>query len=104
MDNRRRAPRHDVHCPVAFVVEDVEGAGTVYNLSERGCAISTPVPVPSQGYASAAITLPDQPEPVQVELARVCWSTRTEFGLEFRILGRQARKRLMQFLFGAKAA
>ena len=98
MQENRLVPRHRVDCPVTFVVEDVAGTGTVFNLSEQGCAIESLAPVPNEGYASVSITLPDQADPVVVELARLRWVTRVEFGLEFRILSRTARRRLQRFL------
>ncbi len=93
-----------MNCPATFIVEDVEGVGTIDNLSERGCAISSTVVVPGEGYATVSITLPDQAEPLCVDLARVRWATQTGFGLEFRMLSHAARQRLMRFLTVPKAA
>jgi hypothetical protein len=104
MPEQRQIPRYQVDCPVTFVVDDVPGTGTVFNLSEEGCAIETVVAVPADGYVSLCITLPGDVEPVVVDLARVRWVTRTEFGCEFRILGRSARKRLQRFLVRDRAA
>ena len=104
MAEGRRVPRHHVECPVSFAIEDVAGEGVVYNLTDRGCAIASAVSVPDDGYASASITLPGQLEPVVVELARVRWATRQEFGLEFRIVSRAAKHRLQKFLSLAQAA
>jgi hypothetical protein len=98
MEDGRRYPRHKADWPVVFTVEDVRGTGVVYNLSEHGCAIATDVSVPDDGYASLSITLPGNREPVVVELARVRWATRREFGLEFRILNRDGKRRLARFL------
>jgi hypothetical protein len=102
--NRRRSPRLSVQCPVSFAIEDVEGTGTAFNLSEYGCAVTTSVPVPDEGYASAAITIPGQAEPIMIDLARVRWASPTAFGLEFRILRHNSRKRLLRFLALAQAA
>lgn len=104
MAEERRVPRHSVECPATFVVEDVDGAGVVFNLSEQGCAIASAVSVPDEGYASVSITLPGQADPALVELARVRWATRQEFGLEFRIVSRAARRRLQRFLSLDQAA
>jgi len=104
MPENRVAPRHRVDCPIAFVVEDVTGTGIVFTLSEQGCAVESSVSVPGDGYASASITLPGQADPVVVDLARVRWVTRAEFGLEFRILSRTARRRLRRFLLADQAA
>ncbi|MBI3356111.1 MAG: PilZ domain-containing protein [Nitrospirae bacterium] len=98
MQEERCIPRYRVNCPAAFVVEGAAGTGKVFNLSEKGCGIESSTPVPDEGCASLSITLPDQAEPVVVELACVRWVTRAEFGLEFRILSRPARRRLQRFL------
>ena len=104
MMNKRRAPRLSVNCQVSFAIEDTEGTGTVYNISEHGCAVTTAVPVPDEGYASASITVPGQREPIIVELAHVRWASPNEFGLEFQILRGNSRRRLLQFLASAQAA
>lgn len=104
MQDARRAPRISVSCPVSFVIENVTGTGTIYNLSEWGCAVESEVLVPQDGYASLSITIPGMPEPLVVELARVCWMTRREFGLEFRVITRSVRKHIERYLFRAEAA
>jgi len=104
MQDARRAPRVSVNCPVSFVIENVTGTGTIYNLSEWGCAVESDVPVPQDGYASLSITIPGLPDPLVVDLARVCWMTRREFGLEFRVITRSARKSIERYLFRSQAA
>ncbi|MGA6828377.1 PilZ domain-containing protein [Nitrospira sp. NS4] len=104
MQDARQSPRLSVNCPVSFVIENVAGTGTIYNLSERGCAIESDVAVPQEGYASLTITIPGMPDQLVVELARVCWMTRREFGLEFRVITRSARKRIERYLFRSQAA
>ncbi len=104
MQEQRQIPRHQVDCPVTFVVEDIPRTGTIFNLSEGGCAIQSGVPVPNSGYASLSITFPEEVEPVVVDLALVRWVTRTEFGCEFRIVGSKARTRLQRHLLRDRAA
>ena len=104
MQEQRRRPRFPVHVAVSFVVEDTPGEGVVYNLSEEGCAIESDQMVPQQGYASAYLSFPGESQPAVVDLARVCWTTRREFGLEFRILSDPARGRIRRFLVRAQAA
>jgi len=89
---------------VSFVIENVAGTGTIYNLSEWGCAIESDVAVPQEGYASLSITIPGMSGPLVVELARVCWMTRREFGLEFRVITRSARTRIERYLFRSQTA
>lgn len=104
LQENRLVSRHRVNCPASFAVEDVSGTGTVYNLSEQGCAIESSTAIPDGGYASVSFTLPDHSDPVVVELARVRWVTRGEFGLEFRIVGRSSRRRLQRYLYMDQAA
>lgn len=104
MGEQRQAPRHHVDCSVTFVVEDISGSGTVFNLSEEGCAIERTVPVPPTGYASLFITIPGDSDPVVIDLARLRWVTRSEFGCEFRIMSQAARKRVQRYLVMDRAA
>lgn len=104
MGELRQATRHQVDCSVTFVVEDISGAGTVFNLSEDGCAIETTVPVPPTGYASLFITFPGESDPIVIDLARLRWVTRSEFGCEFRIMSQTARKRVRRYLLVDRAA
>ncbi|MEQ1796262.1 MAG: PilZ domain-containing protein [Nitrospira sp.] len=104
MQELRSQPRFHVNCPVSFVVEDVAGTGVIFNLSEEGCAIESDVCVPQEGYASASLTIPGTSDPVVVDLARVRWVTRHEFGLEFRIISQAARKHIRRYLLLDQAA
>ena len=104
MPELRRQPRFQVNCPVSFVVEEEAGIGVVYNLSEEGCAIESEVCVPQEGYASVSLAIPGAPDPVVIELARVRWVTRHEFGLEFRIISQAARNRIRRYLLHDQAA
>lgn len=104
MPELRRQPRFQVNCPVSFVVEDEAGVGVIYNLSEEGCAIESDVSVPQEGYASVSLTIPGASDPVVVDLARVRWVTRHEFGLEFRIISQAARKHIRRYLLLDQAA
>lgn len=104
MTESRCEIRRTVECRTCFHVEDVSGEGIAYNLSERGCAISSAQTVPDEGYASLTLELPGQREPVQIELARVRWATRQEFGVEFRIMSRVAKQQLQRCLALAQAA
>ena len=104
MTEGRCEVRKQVECRASFHVEDVSGEGVAYNLSERGCAISSPVSVPDEGYASLVLQLPGQVEPIHIDLARVRWAMRQEFGLEFRIVSKGAKQQLLKSLALARAA
>lgn len=94
----RKHRRAEVKCTVSFTREDgVSAEGTVYNLSTGGCAIASDVEVPDRTYVSLRITLSDPASPLVVELAKVRWATRREFGAEFLMLQTE-KKHLDRFL------
>ena len=47
---------------------------------------------------SLQIMVPGQPTPIVVELGRICWSTRREFGVEFKVVPGDSKQRLEAFL------
>lgn len=99
----RKHRRFEVKCPVSFTREDgVSAEGTVYNLSTGGCAVESDTNVPDKTYVSLRITLSDPASPMVVELAKVRWSTRREFGAEFLML--QTEKRHLDRFLAKQAA
>jgi len=47
---------------------------------------------------SLEITVPGQPTPIFVELGRISWATRREFGVEFKVVPGDSKQRLDAFL------
>jgi len=94
----RRDVRYQVKCPVAFVVDGKPGDGTVFNLSRGGCAIETDMYAGVDDPVSLQITVSTQPTPITIELGKVRWSTRREFGIEFMVVERASKRRLDEFL------
>lgn len=90
--------------PVHCYVEEVSGEGIAFNLSERGCAISSAISVSDEGYASLILELPRQREPTHIGLARVRWAMRQEFGVEFHIVSQRAKQQLLKCVVLAQAA
>lgn len=94
----RRDVRYQVKCPVAFVVDGKPGDGTTYNLSRGGCAIETEMFASIDDPISLQITVSTQPTPITIELGKVRWSTRREFGVEFMVVESASMRRLDDFL------
>jgi hypothetical protein len=94
----RRDVRYQVKCPVAFVVDGKPGEGATFNLSRGGCAIETDLYVGADDPVSLQITVSSQPTPITIELGKVRWSTRREFGVEFMVVESASKRRLDDFL------
>jgi hypothetical protein len=97
----RRDVRYQVRCPVAFVVDGKPGEGSTFNLSRGGCAIETEMFTAVDDPISLQITVSNQPMPIMIELGKVRWSTRREFGVEFMVVEGVAKRRLDEFLLAA---
>ena len=83
---------------MAFVVDGTPGDGSTFNLSHGGCAIETEMFVAVNDPISMQITVSTQPTPITIELGKVRWSTRREFGVEFMVLEGASKRRLDDFL------
>ncbi len=94
----RRDVRYQVKCPVAFVVDGKPGDGSTFNLSRGGCAIETEMFASVDDPVSLQITVSSQPTPITIELGKVRWSTRREFGVEFMVVEPGSKRRLDDFL------
>jgi hypothetical protein len=83
---------------VAFVVDGKPGDGTTFNLSRGGCAIESDIYAGADEPVSLQITVSSQPTPITIELGKVRWSTRREFGVEFLVVEPASKRRLDEFL------
>ncbi len=90
--------RYQVRCPVAFVVDGKPGDGSTFNLSRGGCAIETDLYTAVDDPVSLQITVSTQSTPITIELGKVRWSTRREFGVEFMVVEGPSKRRLDDFL------
>jgi PilZ domain-containing protein len=94
----RKDVRYQVQCPVAYVIDGKPGQGNTFNLSRGGCAIESDVMAVSGDPISLLITFPGQTTPVSVELGKIRWATRREFGVEFMVVSGDSKERLDDFL------
>ena len=94
----RRDVRYEVKCPVMFVLDGKPGEGSTFNLSRGGCAIETEMFAAVDDPVSLQISVSSQPTPIIIELGKVRWSTRREFGVEFMVVEGASKRRLDDFL------
>ena len=74
----RRLP---VQCLVHIQGEDAVGTGTLWNVSLRGCRISTSMSLSVGMMVGLIILLPHPSGPALVKTAQVCWTRGAEYGL-----------------------
>lgn len=93
----RKHTRFAVQLPVSFRGDQLSHGGTILNLSEEGCAI-TSENVVAAVYLQVTMQLREREEPVQVDLAAVRWSVATRFGVEFIKIRPEEGERLKKFV------
>ena len=94
----RKDTRFSIRCPVTCVLEEGPCEGTMFNLSRGGCAIECEEMVSEGESVSLQIMAPGQPTAIRVELGKVCWATRREFGVEFLVIQGDSKERLNHYL------
>jgi c-di-GMP-binding flagellar brake protein YcgR len=94
----RKHTRFAVQLPVRFKGDELSDGGTILNLSEEGCAITSETVADVAGYLQMMMQLRAEEKPVQVDLAAVRWSSATRFGVEFIKIRPEEEERLKKFV------
>ena len=94
----RKHTRLAVQLPVTFKGDPLSGEGTILNVSEEGCAITSETVVGVPLYLQLEMRLRIQEEPVQIDLAAVRWTAAARFGLEFIKIRPAEEERLKKFV------
>ena len=94
----RKHTRFAVQLPVSFKGDQLSAGGTILNVSEDGCAITSETVASVGVYLQMTMQLRVREEPVQVDLAAVRWSSATRFGVEFIKLRPEEEERLKEFV------
>jgi len=94
----RKHTRFAVQLPVSFKGDQRSDGGTILNLSEEGCAITSESVADVAVYLQMLMQLWAGEEPVQVELAAVRWSSATAFGVEFIKIRPEEVEQLKKFV------
>ena len=94
----RKHTRFAVQLPVSFSGDQLSHGGTILNLSEEGCAITSETLAGAAAYLQLTMQLREREEPIQVDLAAVRWSSATRFGVEFIKIRPEEGERLKKFV------
>ncbi|GKS58425.1 hypothetical protein YTPLAS18_19520 [Nitrospira sp.] len=102
LSEQREHPRFWVDLPVLFATPESWGVGlkpgSMFNLSQGGCAVASLAPVPIGSMLTLFVQTSQGKLLLKVDQAHVRWATVGEFGLQFQQLRPDARERLQLFL------
>ncbi len=101
---QRGSPRIAVSGSVAFFGEDIAGQGRVSDLSVSGCVLEAQASpeFPTNVYLSLRLEVPEQQEPLDIDLAAVRWVQGRVAGLEFIRLDPATQTRLRSLTFSTR--
>lgn len=94
----RKITRIRVHFRSFFSSSQIEGEGTVTDLSTKGCKIVSDRLVQPNTALEVWFFLPDRDQPLKVQLAEVRWTKGRDFGLEFLTMRSQDQERIGRVL------
>jgi PilZ domain len=97
MTEQRQHVRYQVEFP-AILGGDCAGMGIVYNLGMGGCKIVSDLEVRAGSLLSIHLKVSDQSSAIVIQAARIQWTMKFEFGVEFHEMQGQERVRLEKFL------
>ncbi len=94
--SKRRHTRVSLGRKVEFQHAQGKGEGMHLDLSLKGCRIQGVYPSSSGTRLRLQLWLPDQSQPVQVDLAAVQWIKKNQFGVSFLTMYPDAQARLAE--------
>ena len=94
----RKARRVELRCFLRFSSGEIEGEGTITNISTSGCRAESDINMAEGLDVLLLIHLPNQSSPVKVERAAVRWVSGNAFGLNFILFFPSERSRLRTFI------
>jgi hypothetical protein len=98
----RKARRVELRCILRFSSGEIEGEGTITNISTSGCRAESDINMAEGLDVQVMIQLPNQSSPVKVERAAVRWVSGNAFGLNFILFFPSERSRLRTFIENIK--
>jgi hypothetical protein len=98
----RKARRVELRCILRFSSGEIEGEGTITNISTSGCRAESDINMAEGLDVQIMIQLPNQSSPVKVERAAVRWVSGNAFGLNFILFFPSERSRLHAFIENIK--
>jgi hypothetical protein len=98
----RKARRVELRCILRFSSGEIEGEGTITNISTSGCRAESDINMAEGLDVQLLIHLANQSTPVKVERAAVRWVSGNAFGLNFILFFPSERSRLRTFIENIK--
>ncbi len=92
-----RFPRAQIRWSVRFSGKLISGAGTAFNISEKGCKVAAGKTVPEGVELTLRLSFLGGEPPINVDRAVVRWSKGREFGLQFIAMRPEAQEQLSRF-------
>ncbi|NOS82237.1 MAG: PilZ domain-containing protein [Nitrospira sp.] len=99
---RRAARRVPVQIKARFSATEYlqqVGDGLVLDLSESGCKLRSAQVSSLEHFLALYLTIPETSRLIPISEARVIWTTRDEYGIEFRRVTKRERARLRHFVW-----
>lgn len=94
----RKTRRVELRCILRFSSGEIEGEGTITNISTSGCRAESDINMAEGLDVQVFIQLPNQSSPVKVERAAVRWVSGNAFGLNFILFFPSEQSRLRTFI------
>lgn len=94
----RKSRRVELRCILRFSSGEIEGEGTITNISTSGCRAESDINMAEGLDVQVIIFLPDQSPTIKVERALVRWVSGSAFGLNFILFFPSEQSRLRTFL------
>jgi hypothetical protein len=96
----RKHHRFAVQLPVSFHGDQLknDAQGTILNLSNDGCAITSESIADTAEYLHLTMQLREREDPIAVDLAAVRWTSASRFGVEFIKIRPEEGERLKTFV------
>lgn len=102
VEDRREYERLAMNFQISFVGENIDGAGTVSDISINGCAFVTDLQLKDESIVRLALQISNELQPINIEAAVVRNVRQGRVGVEFLRVQRAERERLQLFIRGLR--
>jgi len=99
-EDRREYDRMPISFPVSFAGDNIDGNGSVADISMNGCSIQANAELTEGSITRMALQISNQSPPVNVEAAVVRTVRKDHIGIEFLRFEQKDRERLQLFIRG----
>lgn len=96
-------PMRTIECLLSGVSCHLEADGCILEPSADRCAVISPDHLAAGDYVKIRLWLPNEPEPISVNLAEIRWVKGNWLAIEAIQISRQERAKLRQFVQAAQS-